>query len=77
MDGIDISLIKTDGINNTEIILEKEYKYSFNYQKKLIKIIKNLPKNQKDQILFTKKNEQFITNKFLQYIKIFLKNIKR
>ena len=73
MDGVDLSLIKTDGINNTEIIIEKDYKYSKDYKKKLKKLIKKLPKDRKNQILYSKKNEKFITKKFLYYIKKFLK----
>ena len=76
MDGIDISLIKTDGINYNKIIYEKNYKYSENYKKKLKKLIKNLPKTKNKQILYSKKNEKFITNKFLVYIKKFVQITK-
>ena len=76
MDGVDFSLIKTDGINIAKIILEKEYKYTDNYKKKIKKLVQNLPQSQKKQILYTAKNEKFITNKFLYYIKKFLKDIE-
>ena len=38
MDGIDISNIKTDGINKVKILKEKSYQYSLNEQ---IRIKKN------------------------------------
>ena len=76
MDGLDLSLIKTDGKNYTKIIFEKNYEYSFNYRKKIKKLIKNLPKTKFSQLLYVKKNEKFITNKFLHYIKQFIKTIK-
>ena len=76
MDGVDFSLIKTDGLNYIEIILEKDYKYSKVYKNQLKKIIKNLPKTKKNKILYVKKNEKFITNKFIEYINKFIKKIK-
>ena len=76
MDGIDISFIKTDGRDYTKIIYEKKFEYSENYRNKLKKLIKNLPKNKKDKLTYTKKKEKFITNNFLKYIKKFIKNIK-
>ena len=76
MDGVDFSLIKTDGINNTQIVFEKDYKYTENYRKKIKKLIKNLPKSKNKQFLYARKNEKFITDKFLQYIKKFIKIIE-
>ena len=76
MDGIDFSLIKTDGMNFTKIILEKEYKYTNNYKNELKKLIKYLPKSKKNQISYIKKNEKFVTDNFLEYIKIFQQKIK-
>jgi len=76
MDGVDFSLIKTDGNNYTNIIFEKNYEYPENYVKKLKKLIKYLPKTKKSQLLYAKKNEKFITDKFIHYIKKFIKNIK-
>ena len=76
MDGVDFSLIKTDGVSNTEIIHEKQYKYPDKYRNKLKSIIDNLPKSQKNQTTYAKKNEKLITNEFLFYIKKFLKHIK-
>ena len=75
MDGIDFSLIRTDGLNFTKIILEKDYRYSNIYKKKLKKLIKNLPKTKKKQFLYAKNNEKFITNKFIEYIEKFTKII--
>ena len=77
MDGVDFSLIKTDGIDFTKIILEKEYKYPCNYKKRLKKLIKDLPKSKKDQVLYAKKNEKFITDEFLKHIRKFLRSAKK
>ena len=54
MDGVDISFIQTNGIDNTSIIYEKKYSYSESYRKKLKKLIKKLPKNKKDKLIYTK-----------------------
>ena len=64
MDGVDFSLIRTDGQNYTKILFEKNYEYSENYKNKLKKLIKNLPLNKKQQLIYSKKNENFITDKF-------------
>ena len=76
MDGVDFSLIKTNGKNYTKIIFEKNFNYSKNYRNKLKKLIKNLPKNKQAQLLYAHNNEKFITNKFIQYIKKFITIIK-
>ena len=76
MDGVDFSLIKTDGINYTQIVFEKNYKYTENYRKKIKKLIKDLPKSENKQFIYAKNNEKFITDKFLQYIKKFIKIIE-
>ena len=76
MDGVDISLIKTDGKNYTQIIFEENYKYPENYRKKLKKLIRNLPITKQSQFLYAKNNEKFITDRFVKYIKKFIKNIK-
>ena len=73
MDGLDFSLLKTDGDKFIKIICEKKYAYVESYRKKLKKLIKNLPKSKYSQLLYAKKNEDFITNKFLQYTKKFIK----
>ena len=76
MDGVDFSLVQTDGINYTKIINEREFKYSRKYKNKLIKLINNLPSGKKNQLVYIKKNEKFITENFLKYIKKFLKIIE-
>ena len=76
MDGIDFSLIKTDGKNYTQIIFEKNYEYSESYRKKLNKLINSLPKTKKSQFLYAKNNEKLITDKFIKYIKNFIQTIK-
>jgi len=43
MDGIDLSLVKTDGIKYMNIVTEKSYKYSLIFQKKLKKIVNEKP----------------------------------
>ena len=75
MDGLDFSLVKTDGLNYTKILYEKNYRYSENYRKKLKRLIKNLPQNKTKQFLFAKSNEEFITNNFTKHIKRFIKEI--
>ena len=79
IDGLDCSLIETNGINYVKILKEKSYEYTHNYSKKIRKIINNLPKNKTKQIKYLKLNEEFITNKILQLIKLFIKemNIKK
>ena len=77
MDGVDLSLIKTDGEKYSKIIFEKSYEYSLNYRYKLKKLIKNLPINKKKQLLYAKKNEVFINNNFIKYITDFIKLIKQ
>ena len=76
MDGIDLSLIKTDGKKLIEILCEKNYKYTNKYRNKLRELIKKLPKSKKDKILFSKENENFITYNFIKNIKRFIKFIK-
>ena len=76
MDGVDLSLIKTDGMNYTKIVYEKNYKYSNSYKHKLKKLIINLPKTKKNQFIYSKKNEYFVTDSYIKYIKKFLKKIK-
>ena len=50
MDGLDCSLIKTDGQKYTKVINEKMYKYTNLYQKKLKNLIFNLNKEKKKKI---------------------------
>ena len=77
MDGVDFSFIQTDGINYIKIIYEKSYEYSSNYKNKLRILVKDLPKNKKDQLKYAKYNEEFITNNFIKFIKNFIKISKK
>ena len=76
MDGVDISLIRTDGRKNIKIIYEKSYEYSDVYRSKLKKLIKNLPNTKNQQFLYCKKNDEFITKSFIRYIEKFINEIK-
>ena len=75
MDGLDCSLIETNGISYVKILKEKSYEYTNNYSKKIRKLIYNLPKNKTKQKKYSKVNEEFITNKTLQLIKLFIKEM--
>ena len=76
MDGLDCSLIETDGKEYTKIIKEKTYKYSSLYKKNLKNLISNLPKEKKKQILYAKENEIFVTHNILRITRKFIKFIK-
>ena len=70
MDGIDISNIKTDGINKVKILKEKSYQYSLYEQIKIKEInITNISK--KSLINFNDVNRQY----YIYQIKIFLCNL--
>ncbi len=76
IDGIDISLIKTNGTNYVKIIKEKNYNYSFRTIYKIKKIIENKPKNKKlIKKYFYEYNNDF-TNIFIHFIKKFLTEFK-
>ena len=73
MDGIDISLIETDGNEKVFVITEKSYEYSNNYKNKL----KNLAKLYYSKInINNKKKENFVTKKFIRMINKFIKDNK-
>ena len=76
MDGLDCSLIETDGKNYCKIISENSYDYSIKYQNKLKKIIINLPKYKKEQINYIKKNENLINEEMIRIIKKFINSTK-
>ena len=62
MDGVDISLINTNGTDFVKIICEKSYKFDRNYQNTINKLIINKPKtNNKIKEYFLKKDD-FVTN---------------
>ena len=76
MDGLDCSLIETDGQEYTKIIKEKTYEYSSLYKKNLKNLIFNLPKGKKNQILYSKENEIFVTHNITRITRKFIKLIK-
>ena len=73
MDGLDFSLIKTDGDKYVKVIIEKSYQYSPAYRKELKDIISNLPSKKKEQINYANKKDLIITNKILKLTKNFIK----
>ena len=76
MDGLDCSLVNTNGINYCKIIEEYQFDYNIRYKNKLKKLINNLPKTKNKRILYANINEVFITKEIIRIIKIFLKKIK-
>ena len=76
MDGLDCSLIETDGQEYTRIIKEKTYEYSSAYKKNLKNLICNLPKGKKNQILYSKQKEVLVTNNITRITRKFIKFIK-
>ena len=82
MDGIDLSLIKTNGTNYVKIISENSYKFNKNYQKIINKLIISKPKNNNKIKEYFLKKDDFVTDileknitKFLKQKKISKKNI--
>ena len=75
MDGLDCSLIETNGTNYIKILKEKSYDYTPNFSKKIKKLITNLPKNINKQKKYAELNEEFITMKFLKLINLFFKEM--
>ena len=62
MDGVDISLINTNGTDFVKIKCEKSYKFNKNYQNTINKLIINRPKtNNKIKEYFLKKDD-FVTD---------------
>ena len=76
MDGLDCSLVETDGINHYKIIKEYSFNYDLNYKNKLIKIIEKLPNSKNKRIIYTKKNGTLVTNKIFKIINEFIKKTK-
>ena len=76
MDGIDLSLIKTDGINYVKIIKEENYSYSLKKQIKLKKIVENKPNNISKIYEYFQLYENQITKDVIKYIKKFFKRNK-
>ena len=76
MDGIDISLIKTNGTDIVKILKEKSYNYSLKTQNIIKKIIKNKPKDRKKINEYFIRNEEIINNILIYFIKKFLIDFK-
>ncbi len=76
MDGLDCSLIKSDGINYCKVVYEHSFKYSTNYQKKLKKLVNIFPsiKNNKKNYLI--EYEEFITKEITRIIIKFIDKSK-
>ena len=62
MDGVDISLINTNGTNFVKIIYEKSFKFNGNYQNTINKLIINKPKNNNKIKEYFLKKDDFVTN---------------
>ena len=76
MDGVDISLINTNGTDFVKIKCEKSYKFNKNYQNTINKLIINRPKtNNKIKEYFFKKDD-FVTEILEKKIILFLKQKK-
>ena len=76
IDGIDISLIKTNGTNYVRFINERSYDYSLKLQNKIKKIIANKPINKNKIIKYFKQNENLINEVYILFIKKFLNEFK-
>jgi len=76
MDGVDISLINTNGTDFVKIKCEKSYKFDKNYQNTINNLIINKPKtNNKIKEYFLKKDD-FVTDILEKKIILFLKQKK-
>ena len=76
MDGIDISLIKTNGTNYVKIINEKTYNYRINLQNKIKDIVNKKPSNKNKLKKYFKQNEYIINNVYIYFIRKFLNEFK-
>ena len=76
MDGIDISLVKTNGTNIVRIINEKSYDYSLQIQNKIKKIVKKKPSNKNKIFKYFIKNEYLINDLYIYFIRKFLNEFK-
>ena len=76
MDGIDMSLIKTNGTNYVKILNEKSYGYSLGLQNKIKNIIVNKSLNKNELIRDLKKNEYLFNEVFIFFIRKFLNEFK-
>ena len=76
MDGIDISLVETNGTNHLKIIKEKSYNYSIKIQKKFKNIIENKPRQKNKIKKYFYDNEDIFNFIIILYIKKFIKEFK-
>ena len=72
-----VAILKQMAKNSVSIIKEKTYQYSQNYRNKLKRFIKKINFEKKyNNHSYIKKNDKFITNKFILTIKKFIKEKK-
>jgi len=76
MDGVDISLIKTNGTDFVKIKCEKSYKFNKNYQNIINNLIINKPKNNNKIKKYFLKKDDFVTDILEKKIILFLKQKK-
>ena len=76
MDGIDISLIKTNGTDYVKVINEKSYNYSLKLQNKIKNIVENKPIDESKIEKYFYNNENVINEIYINFIKKFLKQFK-
>ena len=76
MDGVDISLINTNGTDFVKIICEKSYKFDKNYQNTINNLIINKPKNNNKIKKYFLKKDDFVTDILEKKIILFLKQKK-
>jgi len=76
MDGIDISLVRTNGTDLVKIICEKSYKFNNNYKKIINNLIINKPKNNNKIKEYFLKKDDFVTDILEKKIITFLKEKK-
>ena len=76
MDGVDISLIKTNGTDFVKIKCEKSYKFDKNYQNTINNLILNKPKTNNKIKEYFLKEDDFVTDILEKKIILFLKQKK-
>ena len=76
MDGLDLSLVKTDGLKYCKILKEYSYSYSNTYKKKLKSLVDNFPISKKKKDISIEKYDAFITKELIKIVKHFIRKIK-
>ncbi len=76
MDGIDISLVNTNGTNHVKVIKEKSYNYSSKLQNQIKKLVEKKHINKKIKIEYFKKHEKIITDIYIFFIRKFFYEFK-